>query len=319
MSDATTQLNTDVPLFWQFYLPTTGAPYAPTPAPTGLVYRLNADGTRTALVGAGAALTAIAGLTGAYTYILDDSLNTALGQLIGQATTTDTALTPYPEYATQNYVVEVQKFTFSADKVNSNAASEVLDALAASYDTAGTIGEQINNAGSGGSVPTVQQIVNGVWDELSAAHLSAGTMGLLQSLLASINTRVQAGSITITDGFNARATTLTIKQYQTYSAATNPLQVTVTVPVDPTGADIYLTLLQANVVTAFDGTCLSYNVTTDEATLNFDMTSAESGALEQYDGEFAVSIVDGSNDVFQSIAYPSGILKVKTAPVMPPI
>ncbi len=314
MSDATTQLNTDVPLFWQFYLPTTGAPYAPTPAPTGLVYRLNADGTRTALVGAGAALTAIAGLTGAYTYILDDSLNTALGQLIGQATTTDTALTPYPEYATQNYVVEVQKFTFSADKVNSNAASEVLDALAASYDTAGTIGEQINNAGSGGSVPTVQQIVNGVWDELSAAHLSAGTMGLLQSLLASINTRVQAGSITITGAIGCYGSLI-----WSNSAATNPLQVTVTVPVDPTGADIYLTLLQANVVTAFDGTCLSYNVTTDEATLNFDMTSAESGALEQYDGEFAVSIVDGSNDVFQSIAYPSGILKVKTAPVMPPI
>lgn len=154
--DATTQIDTSVPLYFRFYLPSTGAPYAPTPAPTVTVYRVNeADGTRTALVAALTALTAISGLTGAYVYVLDDSLNDELGQLVGEAVTTDAALTPYPEYATRTYIAQVEPFTFSGEKVNSYIEdSAILAAINAKTNTIGTGSGTVVTA-----VPSATQLV----------------------------------------------------------------------------------------------------------------------------------------------------------------
>lgn len=144
--DATTQLDTLVPFYFQFYLPTTGLPYAPTPAPTVTVYVLNeATGLRTVLVAPGTALTAISGLTGAYVYLLAAASNTVLGQLVAEATTTDALFTPYPNYATRPYDVQVLPFQFTSD----GSGGYLVDA----------------NAVTGGGGATAAQ----VWDYLTTA------------------------------------------------------------------------------------------------------------------------------------------------------
>lgn len=84
-----------------------------------------------------------------------------------------------------------------AAQAKTDVAGAVLNAVAASYDTAGTIGEQINNAGSGGSVPTVQQIVDGVWDEPNADHVDAGSTGSNLSLIKAKTDTLGASTIQV--------------------------------------------------------------------------------------------------------------------------
>ena len=103
--DATTPLDVDVPFYFQFYDPTTGLPDAPSPAPTVSIVRL-VDDAQTTLVAPGTALTAVSGATGRYAYVLDAGDNDADGVLIGTATTTDAAYTPYFDYANVFYTVQ---------------------------------------------------------------------------------------------------------------------------------------------------------------------------------------------------------------------
>lgn len=58
-------------------------------------------------------------------------------------------------------------------------AAAVWDESAASHNTVGTMGYKLNNAGGGGSDPSV--IAAAVWDEMQSAHLDAGSIGLVLS------------------------------------------------------------------------------------------------------------------------------------------
>lgn len=103
--DATTPLDVQVTFYFQFYSPTTDLPAAPSPAPTVGIVRL-VDDTRTVLVAPGTALDVVSSGTGLYSYTLDGADNDADGVLIGTATTTDAAYTPYYNYANITYTVQ---------------------------------------------------------------------------------------------------------------------------------------------------------------------------------------------------------------------
>ena len=66
-----------------------------------------------------------------------------------------------------------------------------------------TVANQVDsNAITSGSTPTVQQIVNGVWDETSNFHTDAGTFGVyLDSTLSLIRTVVDNNNTAIISGF----------------------------------------------------------------------------------------------------------------------
>jgi len=64
--------------------------------------------------------------------------------------------------------------TAEKDDIVDRAWDEDVDA---SHQTAGSAGKKLDDAGAGGSPPTVAQIADGVWDEAIAGHLGAGSTG----------------------------------------------------------------------------------------------------------------------------------------------
>lgn len=165
----------------------------------------------------------------------------------------------------------------------------------------------------GGGAPTVQQIVDGVWDELSSAHLTPATMGYLQALIAAIYAQgIVNKQITIVDGFDSIGD-LHITKFATYSAAINTqLALTVYTPTDPTTGDVVWTLLKGGPV-AFAGTIISYDAGTSMVTVGLELTSEQTGGFTKGLGNFTLSIIVNGVDVLQSVPYPNGILYVKDA------
>jgi hypothetical protein len=74
----------------------------------------------------------------------------------------------------------LDKTGYALSIAGNNAAADQVweEAIADHSATVGSTAEALANAGSGGVPPTVPQIVSGVWNELIALHLGAGTTGL---------------------------------------------------------------------------------------------------------------------------------------------
>lgn len=163
-----------------------------------------------------------------------------------------------------------------------------------------------------GSIPVGDPLSNPV-----PGSYPAGTAGYDIGLLPGINARAQAGNFAITDGFSSTGQVLTIVRFETYGGSGVPLQLSISVPIDPTGATIYWSLLQNNLLTQFPGTLVSYDALTGIAVFSLALGAAESGDLSVIDGNFALSAVLGSTNVLQGVPYTNGKLVIKDAPRMP--
>lgn len=62
---------------------------------------------------------------------------------------------------------------YTAPLTGTTTAQAVLDAVAASYNAAGSIGEKINGA----SAPSAATVADAVWDEATSGHATAGSTG----------------------------------------------------------------------------------------------------------------------------------------------
>lgn len=276
--DATAHLNTAVPLLWQYYLPATGDPYAPTPPPTGLAFVVDEDGIYTSLVDPGTALTEIVGLIGAYTYILDPSLNVELGQIVGQAVTTDPALTPYANYATRNYVVQVEE---------DSSASGVWSFLVSSLGDSTTIGGFIYAI-----LTAIYNLLLGAASiEVNDDFDSEGNLHLTkyQTYSAALNNRPTLTVSVLTDPSSATARWTFLQN----SVAT------------PFAAELISYDPDANTAV--------YGLTLTSAQTG-ELTAKEGG---RDTASFSLSVFLGSVNVLVPVAYPNGKLIVSDAPAPP--
>lgn len=231
------------------------------------------------------------------------TLSVAGVQAIWDALTT--ALTT-PGSIGKRLVDFVTTLVYSAPLTGTQTAQAVLNATAASYDTAGTIGEQINNAGSAGDP----------WSTAVPGSYPAGTAGYDQGLLPGINARTASGTLVITDGFSSTGA-LHIVRYATYSADINTLLLlTVSVPTDPTGSDVTWTFNFGSGRPSYPGAVVSYNSSAGTAIFSLALTSTETGdcPIVVNPARYALSaVLDGVN-VLQSIPYANGLLYVADAP-----
>lgn len=101
----------------------------------------------------------------------------ALGWLVGNGPITlDGSLLPYA-------VGWMQGTTQETGMTPTGVAAAVWNALAASYNLAGTMGERLNTAG-GGSSP--EDIADAVWDELQSGHIIPDSFGDLVAFIRNI-------------------------------------------------------------------------------------------------------------------------------------
>jgi hypothetical protein len=112
-----------------------------------------------------------------------------------------------------------------------NIASQVWDALVASYNVANSFGEVLNDAATAG------EIADAVWDEATSGHATAGTTGLAVAtasssdataanqtlILAQVN-KITTGRVNVIS--HVHANDVVINQGETYSSTLNPLTFT---------------------------------------------------------------------------------------------
>lgn len=178
-----------------------------------------------------------------------------------------------------------------ATQAKTDVAAAVLNAVAASYNVAGSIGALINQiTSSSGSAAAV-------WNYLvSAVGTNTTMMGaFIVSLLNGINSRTLSPPVNI----NSSDTNvlLNITQTVTYSAANNNRkQVNVAVSVDPTGCTVTWTFLNGSNSRDYDGVLVSYDSGTGIAVVamaDFEATKAEfpaPSALQLAKQSFSVTL-----------------------------
>lgn len=138
----------------------------------------------------------------------------------------------------------------------------VWNATQASHVGAGTTGESLNNAGSGGTPPSVAQIVDGVWDELIAGHLGAGTTG---NKLNSAGSAGDPWSTALPNGYAAGEAGFILGNLSAATFPVGAIEVTFTVlnsitsqPID--GARVWISTDLAGTNTIWSGTTNAFGI-----------------------------------------------------------
>ena len=94
-----------------------------------------------------------------------------------------------------------------ADALATDAVNEIADGVwdeaTSGHTTAGTTGKALSDAGAAGSPPSASAIADAVWDEDLAGHVAAGSAGLELGSLSSDMTSIISSQITIASSTTA--------------------------------------------------------------------------------------------------------------------
>lgn len=224
--------------------------------------------------------------------------------------------------------------------------SDVWDESLSGHTTPGSAGAELTAAASGGSAPTLTEIVDGVWNEPIADHLDAGstgealdnaggsgtdplatpvpgsyavgTAGYDIALTTNILAQLQADpNIIITDSFDTKGN-LHLTQFADYNSSLGTLlTVEASVPTDPQGGDVVFTFQIEQVETPHVGTVVSYDSSAGTAVFGLALTStddtnAEVLPLTTSTWRFGLSVVLAAGNL-QIVPFPNGLLYVKAA------